>query len=241
MLVLVEEAKVVQRRKDKLEISRPSEQCWKWVAPGAAWPAHHPRPQSEDLNLVCDTRAGPGPGAGAFGQPQPGAWDRGRRVAPGAWQILTSTDTHIQLHSCPDSPQPPLVCFTIDAKVSCALLWLPEEYRPAQHRLPPVPGPDPAPGSCWCSASVSRGLSRALSRLPWLSYDVTHPGVPTWQRDSVQWQQRVLHRHRQHLAAGQQQQQLQQPLGDESDCEYCEESIQNLEKFEGIHSKSFLQ
>ena len=94
-------------------------QCWKWVAPGAAWPAHHPRPQSEDLNLVCDTRAGPGPGAGgASGQPQPGAWDRGSRVAPGAWQILTSTDTHIQLHSCPDSPQPPLVCFTIDAKVN---------------------------------------------------------------------------------------------------------------------------
>ena len=131
-------------------------------------------------------------------------------------------------------------CYILSTRQDgCALLWLPEEYRPAQHRLPPVPGPDPAPGSCWCSAPVSRGLSRALSRLSWLSHHVTHSGVATWQRDSVQWQQRVLHRHRQHLAAGQQQ--FHQPLGDGSDCEYREESIQNFEKFEGIHSKSFLQ
>ena len=121
---------------------------------------------------------------------------------------------------------------------SCALLRVPQEYRPAQHRLPPVPGADPAPGLCWCSASVSRGLSRAVSRLSRLSHDVTHPGVATWQCDGVQWQQCVLHWHWQHLAAGQQH---HQQLGDEeSDCE-CEGSIQNFEKFEGIHSKSFLQ
>ena len=32
-------------------------------------------------------------------------------------QILTSTDTRIQLHSCPNTPQHPRICFTIDAKV----------------------------------------------------------------------------------------------------------------------------